>query len=59
MVQQKNNKSYEEAVVWIRQVRTLMVRLGRHEEFATYVRGVRAAHMPKRNLMRLFDREGW
>ena len=34
-VQQKSNKSYEEAVVWIRRVCALMTHLGRHEEFAT------------------------
>ena len=58
-VQQKTNRAYEEAVVWIRRVRAVMAHLGKQEEFATYVRGVRARHKPKRNLMSLFDREGW
>src|SRR2546425_10445831 len=58
-VQQKSNKSYEEAVVWIRRACALMTHLGRHEEFATYVASVRATHEPKRNLMKLLDREGW
>jgi hypothetical protein len=36
-----------------------MIRLGREADFAAYVSSVRAAHKPKRNFMKLLDREGW
>jgi uncharacterized Zn finger protein len=59
VIGQKNNQAYEEAVRLLHKVQELMNRLGRGEEFPTYVASVRAAHKPKRNLMKLFDRAGW
>lgn len=59
VIGRKNNQAYEEAVRLLRKVQELMSRLGRGEEFATYLASVRAAHRPKRNLMKLLDRAGW
>ena len=55
----KNNDAYRETIGLIRKVRDLMARLGRESEFARYVESVRAAHKPKRNLMKLLDRAKW
>jgi len=59
VIDQKDNRSYEEAVRLLRKVRALMVRAGKEPEFAPYAAGVRATHKPKRNLMKLFDKAGW
>ena len=53
----KNNEAYAETVKLLRKVRGLMVRLGREVEFTTYVDQLRAAHKPKRNFIKLLDRE--
>ncbi len=53
----KNNESYAEAIGLLRKVHRLMVRLGREREFTTYVNQIRAAHKPKRNFIKLRDRE--
>ncbi len=53
----KNNDAYAEAMGFLRKVRELMIRLGREAEFTNYLDKVRAAHKPKRNFMKLLDRE--
>ncbi|MGH9167984.1 MAG: hypothetical protein ACRD02_09185 [Acidimicrobiia bacterium] len=58
-VHQKNNRAYAEAVRLLERIEGLMSRLGRDEEFGEYVAGVRAAHKPKRNFMKLLDQTGW
>ncbi len=55
----KNNRGYQEAVDTMIRVRTLMARAGQNGEFPAYVARVRAVHKAKRNLMKLFDRQGW
>ena len=40
-------------------VRELLVQAGRPDAFAPYAERVRAAHKPKRNLMKLLDGKGW
>ncbi len=53
----KNNEAYAEAISLLRKVRELTVRLQRKEDFANYLDKVRAVHKPKRNFMKLLDRE--
>jgi uncharacterized Zn finger protein len=53
----KNNEAYAETISLLRKVRDLMVRLERKDEFTNYLDKVRAAHKPKRNFMKLLDRE--
>jgi uncharacterized Zn finger protein len=53
----KNNEAYAETISLLRKVHGLMVRLGREVEFTAYVSQLRAAHKPKRNFMKLLDRE--
>jgi len=55
----KNNRAYTEAVDRMRKIRVLMDKAGRGDEFAAYAAQVRVAHKPKRNLMKLFDQQGW
>jgi uncharacterized Zn finger protein len=53
----KNNEAYTEAIGFLRKVRQLMIRLGRGVEFTGYVNQIRMAHKPKRNFIKLLDRE--
>ena len=55
----KTNRDYEAAVATMRKVRALMGKVGRGDEFPGYAAHVRALHKAKRNLMKLFDNEGW
>lgn len=55
----KNNQAYEEARGHLKKIRGLMVGLGQEAAFARYLASVRAAHKPKRNLMKLLDAERW
>jgi tetratricopeptide (TPR) repeat protein len=59
MLAQKNNVAYAEAVVFLHNIRSLMLRLGRGSEFTEYLERVRAAHKPKRNFMKLLDNARW
>ena len=56
---QKNNRAYGDAVSLIRRIARLMAQGHEESAFRRYVGDVRAAHKPKRNLMKLFDAEGW
>lgn len=55
----KNNQAYAQAVELIIHVGRLLTAGGREADFGPYVAGVRVAHKPKRNLMKLFDQRGW
>jgi len=55
----KNNRAYQEGVDMMIRVRALMARAEREVEFPAYAAQVRASHRAKRNLMKLFDGEGW
>lgn len=55
----KKNHAYAEAVELIARVGRLMTAADREADFAPYVAKVRAAHKPKRNLMKLFDERSW
>ncbi len=59
VIDQRNNRAYEEAVELMKRVRKAMRRAGLRDEFLAYAASVRAAHKPKRNLMKLLDQEGW
>jgi len=55
----KKNHAYAEAVELMARVGRLMKAADREADFAPYVAEVRAAHKPKRNLMKLFDQRSW
>lgn len=53
------NHAYREAVLLLRKIRTLMVRLGRGDEFKAYLDTVRGVHQRKRNFIRMLERARW
>ncbi len=55
----KNNRGYADAVSLMDHVRILLANAGRPDDFGPYAAGVRTAHKPKRNLMKLLDQRGW
>lgn len=55
----KKNPGYQEAVELMARVRRLMTAAGRPDDFPPYAARLRAAHKPKRNLMKLFDHRDW
>ena len=55
----KNNRGYADAVSLMDHVRILLTNAGRPDDFGPYAAGVRTAHKPKRNLMKLLDQRGW
>jgi len=59
VIDAKNNQAYAEAVDLIVRVRRLLIAADCEADFAPYVAKVRAAHKPKRNLMKLFDERSW
>jgi tetratricopeptide (TPR) repeat protein len=59
LIETKNNRGYADAVALMDHVRELLGRAGRSDAFAPYAERVRAAHKPKRNLMKLLDGKGW
>ncbi len=57
IIDRKDKRAYAEAVRVIDQTfRPLFTEAGRSGDFPRYVDEVRAAHKPKRNLMKLIDR---
>lgn len=58
-VAQKNNHPYEQAVALLRRIAVLMDRTAQGTAFLQYVAEIRATHKPKRNLMKLLDKERW
>jgi tetratricopeptide (TPR) repeat protein len=59
LVDQKNNRSYEEAVATMRRLREVMSRLEPPGDFPAYVAALRAEHGRKRNFITLLDRARW
>lgn len=58
-VARKNNQAYQDAVTLLGKVQGLMGLLGREADFSRYLASVRAAHKPKRNLMKLLAAQPW
>jgi len=58
-IDQKSNPGYETAVGYLHKVRELLDRIGLGEEFMPYLRSIKAAHKPKRNLMSLIAQQSW
>jgi len=59
ILDQKNNSAYEQAVIYLKKIGSLMFAIGQKQEFDDYVADVRKRHKPKRNFMKLLDKEGW
>ena len=59
LVDQKSNRSYEEAVATMRRLRGVMSRTEPPGDFAAYVAALRVEHGRKRNFMALLDHARW
>ncbi len=55
----KDINAYREAVRTLRVIQRLMKEFGRDADFTAYLEGVRIAHRPKRNFMKLLDQVQW
>jgi uncharacterized Zn finger protein len=55
LIQQTNNKAYQQAYKLLLKVRALMRRLGREQEFDEYLELLRIEYKRKRNFMKLLD----
>ena len=55
VIEETNNRAYEEAIRYLGKVGGLMQVLGNAAEFATYVAGLRAQYKAKRNFIKLLD----
>jgi uncharacterized Zn finger protein len=56
IVQQGNNRAYDEAAALIRRIRELMRRTKQEKEFAAWLEAVRIRHKAKRNFMQRLDK---
>jgi uncharacterized Zn finger protein len=55
VIDQKNNRAYEEAAARICKIGKLMERTGRAAEFGEFVDDLHSKHKPKRNFIKLLD----
>jgi len=55
-IDRKNNDAYNEAVDFLKKIEILMKRLGQDSEFVAYLESILIAHKPKRNLMKLLQK---
>lgn len=55
VIDQKNNRAYEEAVARIRKIGKLMGRTGHAADFGDFIGDLRTRHKPKRNFIKLLD----
>ena len=55
----KNNDAYQEATTHLKKIHGLMNILNRQEKFTDYILSLRVTHKPKRNFMKLLDKEKW
>jgi uncharacterized Zn finger protein len=51
--------TYRSAIEWLEKIRTLLVRLGREEEFEGLVWQLRETYRAKRNMIKRLDERGW
>jgi uncharacterized Zn finger protein len=55
VIDQKNNRAYEEAVQRIRKIGKLMEQTGHAAEFVDFIGNLRTKHKPKRNFIKFLD----
>ena len=54
-VEQTNNLAYADAIVLIKKIKALMIRIGKPQDFADYASELRIKYKPKRNFIKLLD----
>jgi len=58
-IKETNNQAYDQAVLWIKKVKSLMSQLGRESEFEDYLMALRVNYKIKRNFIKLLDSTKW
>jgi len=58
-INETNNQAYEQAVIWIKEVKRLMTQLGEESEFEDYLVALRVNYKIKRNFIKLLDSAKW
>ena len=58
-IKETNNQAYEQAVIWVKEVKRLMMQLGKESEFDDYVVALRVNYKIKRNFIKLLDSIKW
>lgn len=58
-IQETNNQAYDQAVIWIKEVKRLMAQLGEESEFEDYLIALRVNYKIKRNFIKLLDSTKW
>ena len=56
---QTNNQAYEEAVEYLKNVKKLMCRMNKDEEFKDYLNDLCAGYKRKKNFIKMIDRAKW
>lgn len=58
-IKETNNQAYDQAVIWIKEVKRLMSQLGEESEFESYLVALRVNYKIKRNFVKLLDSTKW
>lgn len=58
-IKETNNQAYEQAVMWVKEVKRLMTKLDRESEFEDYLVALRVNYKIKRNFIKLLDSIKW
>ncbi len=58
-IKETNNQAYDQALIWIKEVKRLMSKLGRESEFKSYLVALRINYKIKRNFIKLLDTTKW
>ncbi len=58
-IKETNNQAYEQAVMWVKEVKRLMTKLDRESEFEDYLVALRVNYKIKRNFIKLLDSIRW
>ncbi len=58
-IKETNNQAYDQAVKWIKEVKRLMLQLGKESEFERYLVTLRINYKIKRNFIKLLDTTKW
>ena len=56
LVEEKNNRSYEESIGFLARVKTLMSKMGQEPHWGSYIAEIRTRHKPKRNFIAMAAR---
>lgn len=58
-IKETSNQAYDQAVIWIKEVKRLMTQLGKESDFENYLIALRVNYKIKRNFIKLLDSTKW